>query len=267
MRLSEKINGLETTKFLNILKESEEDSTKGEKATKTIEDQLEKNWEKKTKVGIEESIQLHSTADKEDDTNRMETYYRDDEGNLYCEVIGLIYTCTPQGELIAQVENPEDYELLDEESLNETTNHQLRYWKEDLYKRERKALKDLGDKDWENLVGLKDRLPEEQYNAFMIEEGKIRAIEMIHSILTYAEPHNHTLEYVLNNRYMQKYVDQLGQEEVTNLINNEIEEFKNAVINKDQYTDSEGVTYNSVTFKDDKADYDTYKNNVDVINV
>ena len=31
----------------------------------------------------------------------------------------------------------------------------------------------------------------------------------------------------------------------------EIEEFKSATINKDVYTDSEGVTYNSVTFKDE----------------
>ena len=35
------------------------------------------------------------------------------------------------------------------------------------------------------------------------------------------------------------------------LLKNEIEEYNNATINRNVYTDSEGVTYNSVTFKDD----------------
>lgn len=138
-----------------------------------------------------------------------------------------------------------------EEVLTETTNKELRARHEAYREKQRQALRDAGDPNPENTVGIAKRLPPEVWNELDIEGTILDCIEMIHSILTYAEPYNHTLEYVLNNKYMQKYIEELGQEEVSNLINNEIEEYKNAVINKDQYTDSEGVTYNSVTFKDD----------------
>lgn len=137
------------------------------------------------------------------------------------------------------------------EVLTETTNKELRARHEAYREKQRQALRNAGDPNPENTVGIAKRLPPEVWNELNKEGTILDCIEMIHSILTYAEPYNHTLEYVLNNKYMQKYIEKLGQEEVSNLINNEIEEYKNAVINKDQYTDSEGVTYNSVTFKDD----------------
>ena len=138
-----------------------------------------------------------------------------------------------------------------EEVLTETTNKELRARREAYREKQRQALRDAGDPNPEDIVGIAKRLPPEVCKELDIEGTILSCIEMIHSILTYAEPHNHTLEYVLNNKYMQKYIEELGQEEVSNLINNEIEEYKNATINSNVYTDSEGVTYNSVTFKDD----------------
>lgn len=138
------------------------------------------------------------------------------------------------------------------EKLEETTNRELEAKKEDLRNRERQALKDLGDENWENLVGINTRLPEDIYKSFKAEEDEIRAISMIHSILTYANESNWTPEYVLDNKYMKSSIEDLGEERVRELANQEIEEYKQATINKDVYTDSEGVSYNSVTFKDDE---------------
>lgn len=148
-------------------------------------------------------------------------------------------------------------------TMKESTNSDIKRMRQDLYARERQALKDLGDPNWEDLVGLKDRLPEEQFDAFMKEEGKIRAIEMIHSILTYTDPEYWTTDYVMSNKYMKKYIEELGEDVVSDIVNQEIEEYKNnAIIDKDTYTDSEGVTYNSVRFKNESAmteDIDTGK--------
>ena len=138
--------------------------------------------------------------------------------------------------------------------LVESTNTDIKRMQQDLYARERQALKDLGDPNWEDLIGLKDRLPEEQFDAFMKEEGKIRAIEMIHSILTYAEPENWNIDYVMSNKYMKRYIEELGEDVVSDIVNQEVEEYKNnAIIDKDTYTDSEGVTYNSVRFKNESV--------------
>lgn len=146
--------------------------------------------------------------------------------------------------------------------LVESTNTDIKRMQQDLYARERQALKDLGDPNWEDLVGLKDRLPQEQFDAFMKEEGKIRAIEMIHSILTYAEPENWTTDYIMSNKYMKRYIEELGEDAVVELANQEIEEYKNnAIVDKDTYTDSEGVTYNSVRFKNESAMTENLKEN------
>lgn len=139
----------------------------------------------------------------------------------------------------------------DDNKLEETTNKQLHARKQDLWNRERQALKELGDNDWENLVNMKSRMPEEMYNAFNAEEREIRTIEMIHSILTYSEPERWTVDIVLSDEYMKKYIDELGEEKVAELIANEIEDYKKATVNKNVHTDMEGVSYNSVTFADD----------------
>ena len=146
----------------------------------------------------------------------------------------------------------EELENLDEEKpLTETTDKEIEKMKQDLYARERQALKDLGDENWEDIVGLSGRMPEEMLNKFLEEREIINTIEMIHSILTYTSEANWNVDYVMNNKYMQRHIKELGEEKVKELAEQEIEEYKQATINKDIYTDSEDVSYNSVTFKDD----------------
>lgn len=156
----------------------------------------------------------------------------------------------------------EELENLDEEKpLTETTNKEIQKMKQDLYARERQALKDLGDENWENLVGLRGRMPEEMLNKFLEEREIINTIEMIHSILTYTSEANWNVDYVMNNKYMQSHIKELGDEKVKELAEQEIEEYKQATINKDVYTDSEDVSYNSVTFKDDVNESKIVENN------
>lgn len=139
-------------------------------------------------------------------------------------------------------------------TMKESTNSDIKRMRQDLYARERQVLKDLGDPKWEDLVGLKNRLPEDQFNAFMKEEAKINTIEMIHSILTYTDPDYWTVDNVMSNKYMKKYIEELGEDVVSDIVNQEVEEYKNnAIVDKDTYTDSEGVTYNSVRFKNESA--------------
>ena len=137
------------------------------------------------------------------------------------------------------------------EVLTETTNKELRARREAYREKQRQALRDAGDSNPENTVGIAKRLPPEVWKELDIEGTILDCIEMIHSILTYAPDNNRTLEYVLDNKYMQKYIEKLGEDKVREIANQEVEEYKNATINSNVYTDSEGVTYNSVTFKDD----------------
>ena len=138
-----------------------------------------------------------------------------------------------------------------EEVLTETTNKELKA-KYDAYReKQRQALRDAGDPNPESTVGIAKRLPPEVWNELDIEGTILDCIEMTHSILTYAPENNRTLEYVLDNKYIKKYIEKLGEDKVREIANQEVEEYKNATINSNAYTDSEGVTYNSVTFKDD----------------
>ena len=133
--------------------------------------------------------------------------------------------------------------------LNETTNKEINTKRDTIFTKIRQALKDAGDKEWENIIGYKKRLPQDIADELDREENELSCIEMIHSILTYSN--NRNADEVINDKYLEKYIDELGRDKVMELLKNEIEEFNNATINRDVYTDSEGVTYNSVTFKDD----------------
>lgn len=138
-----------------------------------------------------------------------------------------------------------------EEVLTETTNKELRARHEAYRERQRQALRDAGDPNPESTAGIARRLPPEVWNELDIEGTILDCIEMTHSILTYAPDNNRTLEYVLDSRYIKKYIDKLGEDKVREIANQEVEEYKNATVNTNAYTDSEGVTYNSVTFKDE----------------
>lgn len=138
---------------------------------------------------------------------------------------------------------------LNESKLLETTNKGIEAKQQDLYDRIRQALKHAGDKDWENIVGYKNRLPQDVAEAFEREDRELWCIEMVHSILTYSSDRN--IDTLIKNKYLKKYIDELGEDRVREILADEIEEYKNATINKGTYTDSEDVTYNSVTFSDD----------------
>ena len=133
--------------------------------------------------------------------------------------------------------------------LVETTNKGIEAKEQDLYDRIRQALKDAGDEDWENIAGYTKRLPKDVVAEFVKEENEIGCIRMIHSILTYTS--NRNVDELINNRYLEKYIDEFGEDKVRELLVNEIDEYSKATINQNVYTDSEGLTYNSVTFSDD----------------
>lgn len=127
------------------------------------------------------------------------------------------------------------------ESLHvfETTQRQLDGREKILYSRIRKR---LGTDD---LISTREQWTDAEKQ----EYSEIRCISMIHSILAYAGEHNYNVEYVMNNRYLKRYIDELGEDRVKVLAAEEIEEFKKATV-KFGGTDSEGVSYNQVIFKE-----------------
>ncbi len=140
----------------------------------------------------------------------------------------------------------------------ETTSKQLDTMKADLRSKEIQALKDAGDPNPENLVGIVKRLPEDVWKDLEKEENRIDCIEMIHSILTYSPRANWDVDIVMADKYLNSYKNELGEDEVRDLVEQEINEFKNnVVINRDVYTDSEDVSYNSVTFKNEAKESET----------
>ncbi len=134
-----------------------------------------------------------------------------------------------------------------EEVLDETTNHQLDNREKTLYNNIRQR---LGTTD---LAGTREQWTDAEKR----EYSEIRCISMIHSILAYADS-DCTIEYVMKNRYMKSYIDELGEDKVKSLIADEIEEFKKATV-RYAGTDSEGVSYNKVIFKE-SSDSSTYDN-------
>ena len=139
-------------------------------------------------------------------------------------------------------------------SLEETTHKGLEAKKKALADKTRQKLKDNGVEDWEKLTFLSKKLSPEDLKEYLREEDEIWAIEMIHSILTYTSKDYWTVDYLMNNKYMAKYIKSLGEDKLRQIIADEIAEFENATIENDVYTDSEDVSYNSVTFKDESKE-------------
>ena len=130
----------------------------------------------------------------------------------------------------------------------ETTQRQLDNREKTLYNNIRNR---LGTND---LMGTREQWTDAEKR----EYSEIRCISMIHSILTYAYRHDYTVDYVMKNRYMKRYIDELGEDRVKVLIAEEIEEFTKATV-KFGGTDSEGVSYNQVIF-DESSDSSNYDN-------
>ena len=182
-------------------------------------------------------------------------YFREEDGNKhYFTVTGVAIDRQYNSISHTKILIKEDKPVKESVKLNETTNKGIQAKKDDLYNRIRQALKDAGEKEWENIVGYVNRLPKEQADMFDKEETELGCIDMIHSILTYGSERN--IDNLVQNEYLKRYIDELGEDKVRELLAGEVEEYKNATINKDVYTDGEGVTYNSVTFKDDLEESD-----------
>jgi predicted MPP superfamily phosphohydrolase len=130
--------------------------------------------------------------------------------------------------------------LAETPNLTETTDKEFDARKKALYQKVRARL------GVDNLIGTHDKWTDEENT----EEEELSCISMLHSILTYSN--DHSIEKVMSDRYLQRYINELGEQRVRELAQQEIEEFANATINRNVHTDSEGVSYNSVTFRDNK---------------
>lgn len=149
----------------------------------------------------------------------------------------------------------ESGEALEEskEIKTESSDKDLETMKKELRDKKRQALLDAGDTNTGDLTHLNTRLPEEVYAEIRKEEEIIRTIDMIHSILTYAD--HWDLDTVMSNRYIQSHIQALGRGKVQELAEQEIDYFeKHAKIARDVFTDGEGTSYNSVKFEDCNKD-------------
>ena len=91
--------------------------------------------------------------------------------------------------------------------------------------------------------------PSKEYE---MRQTKLRCIDMINSILAYG-CYGYTAEEVTRHEenkyhnYLKDYVDNLGRDVVVKLIQEQINSIQS--IKTDVHTDSEGVTYNSIIWK------------------
>lgn len=78
--------------------------------------------------------------------------------------------------------------------------------------------------------------------------------EMINSILCYSGVDGLKENGYWYNEYLKKYEFILGADTVKRLCNEQVEDFKKAIVRQDVHVDYEGVSYNSVIWADDMAD-------------
>lgn len=102
------------------------------------------------------------------------------------------------------------------------------------------------------LQKIKDSLPkwDEQNEEEKKLDNELSCREMINSILIYGYLNN-TVDEIYENKYLRGYKKDISEERIKELIKEQQEDLKKSKINQDVYTDSEGVTYNSVSWYDD----------------
>ena len=71
--------------------------------------------------------------------------------------------------------------------------------------------------------------------------------EMINSILIYHGKNN-----IMDNDYLEKYIDELGIKLVKKLVKEQIEDFEKAIVLENVSRDSEGLSYNSIIWDDEQ---------------
>lgn len=82
---------------------------------------------------------------------------------------------------------------------------------------------------------------------------ELQCMEMIDSIICYGAK-NIDLDSILNDRYMKSYIEDLGIKKVKKLIQGQLDE--KPLIKYNTYTDYEGLTYNSMIYKDEEGYYE-----------
>ena len=137
--------------------------------------------------------------------------------------------------------------------LNETTRKGIDQRNKQMWNDIRQSLKDQGDSDWNNVIGYMNKLPKDTADKYYRYSRETSCIDMLHSILTYSDPETWTVDNILKDHYMQQYIKELGKDTVAKLIQHEIDEYQDATIDYNSYTDSEGLSYNSVRFRDDES--------------
>lgn len=94
---------------------------------------------------------------------------------------------------------------------------------------------------WEN--GKSPVLTEEQKQL----DKELWCIRMINSILIYDGKNN-----IMENHYLQKYIDELGRKTVEKLVENQIKDFEKATVLRNVSVDCDGISYNSIIWADEK---------------
>jgi hypothetical protein len=135
---------------------------------------------------------------------------------------------------------------MDECKLNETSMAQLDQRRKDLYGRIRNRL------GTDNLISTRGQWTQEEVD----ENVELSTISMIQSICAYANGVP-TVDEVMENRYMKDYIGQLGKEKVRAIVERELEHFSRAKV-RYAHTDSEGVSYNTIEYPEDRMNEATY---------
>ena len=115
------------------------------------------------------------------------------------------------------------------------------------------AKKELAEQMRKTSIGRGKPTPEQrrQYEKFL-------CIGMINSVIAYdwyeGQTAKELLDWELNDRYhsyLEEYVNKLGYDEVLALVQGQLADVKS--IERDVFTDGEGVSYNSIIWKDKEA--------------
>ena len=112
------------------------------------------------------------------------------------------------------------------------------------------AKRQLSEQMWKSREENGKSTPEQrrQYEKFL-------CISMINSVIAYdwyeGQTAKELLDWELNDRYhsyLEEYVNKLGYDEVLTLMQDQLNDIKS--IERDVFTDDEGVSYNSIIWKD-----------------
>lgn len=111
------------------------------------------------------------------------------------------------------------------------------------------AKRQLSEQMWKSREENGKSTPEQRR-----EYEKLLCVSMINSVIAYnwyeGQTAKELLDWELNDRYhsyLEEYVNKFGYDEVLALMQGQLDDIKS--IERDVFTDGEGVSYNSITWK------------------